>query len=304
MTIHDLLLIESDNRSCQHVESNNPKVSIGMPVYNGEPFILKALDSILAQTFTDFELIISDNASTDGTEKICREYADRDARIRYVRLHENIGAIANFQFVLEEAVGEYFMWAAADDIRSESFLELNLKFLINNNDYVASTSPVRFEGGDFNQVAMGDFALSQDDGYIRMYHFLTKWHANGRFYSLIRRNFLVTFPHKKIDILGADWLWVMYLACSGKMANVNNGYVVLGSSGVSNVTNVFEKYNKNFFLFLFPFWHLTRLTLLMFKNANLILKIKLIVKLLFLNLDALKLNIRWSILARGKISKF
>lgn len=93
-----------------------PQVSIGMPVYNGEPFIREALDSLLAQTFTDFELIISDNASTDGTEAICRDYAAKDKRIRYVRQAENRGAAANFQFVLDEAVGEYFMWAAADDV--------------------------------------------------------------------------------------------------------------------------------------------------------------------------------------------
>jgi len=100
-----------------------PLVSIGMPVYNGAKFIREALDSLLAQTFTDFELIISDNASTDETEAICREYAAKDARIRYIRQPENRGALANFQFVLDEAVGEYFMWAAADDRRHPSALE-------------------------------------------------------------------------------------------------------------------------------------------------------------------------------------
>ena len=100
-----------------------PQVSIGMPVYNGEATICEALDSLLAQTFTDFELIISDNASTDGTEAICREYAAQDARIRYVRQVANLGGAANFQFVLDEAVGEYFMWAACDDIREDGFIE-------------------------------------------------------------------------------------------------------------------------------------------------------------------------------------
>ncbi|MCT7961886.1 glycosyltransferase family 2 protein [Laspinema sp. D1] len=99
-----------------------PKVSIGMPVYNGEPFIREALDSLLAQTFTDFELIISDNASTDGTEAICQEYAAKDKRIRYIRQTENRGAAANFQFVLDEAVGEYFMWAAHDDTWTKDYL--------------------------------------------------------------------------------------------------------------------------------------------------------------------------------------
>ncbi len=105
-----------------------PKVSIGMPVYNGENFIRVALASLLAQTFTDFELIISDNASSDATEAICCEYAARDSRIKYVRQNENRGAIANFQFVLDKAVGKYFMWAAADDVWESSFV----RFCVDN----------------------------------------------------------------------------------------------------------------------------------------------------------------------------
>lgn len=92
-----------------------PAVTIGMPVYNGEKYICEALDTLLAQTFTDFELIISDNDSTDATESICRNYAEQDPRIRYVRQLKNLGALPNFQFVLNEARGAYFMWAAYDD---------------------------------------------------------------------------------------------------------------------------------------------------------------------------------------------
>jgi glycosyltransferase involved in cell wall biosynthesis len=86
-----------------------------MPVYNGSKFIREALDSLLTQTFTDFELIISDNASTDDTRAVCDEYARRDTRIRYVRQSENKGALTNFRFVLDQAKGKFFMWAAADD---------------------------------------------------------------------------------------------------------------------------------------------------------------------------------------------
>lgn len=105
-------------------------ISIGMPVYNGANFINKALDSLLDQTFTNFELIISDNASTDETETICQKYAKRDNRIRYVRQPENQGALANFQFVLNEAVGDYFMWAAADDVWDKKWIETLLPISI------------------------------------------------------------------------------------------------------------------------------------------------------------------------------
>lgn len=105
------------------INAKIPCVSIGMPVFNGGKYIREALDSLLAQTFTDFELIISDNASTDGTEAICREYEEKDSRIRYVRQTENRGAAANFRFVLGEARGEYFMWAACDDVWDVKYIE-------------------------------------------------------------------------------------------------------------------------------------------------------------------------------------
>jgi len=103
-------------------EKKIPQVSIGMPVFNGEKFIRDALDSLLAQTFADFELIISDNASTDSTAEICREYCKKDDRLRYFRQNENIGAVANFQFVLDSARSEIFMWAAHDDKWSKNYL--------------------------------------------------------------------------------------------------------------------------------------------------------------------------------------
>ncbi len=120
-----------------------PQVSIGMPVYNGELFIRSALESLLAQTYTDFELIISDNASTDDTATICRDYASKDARIRYVRQAENRGAAANFQFVLDEAVGEYFMWAAADDCWSPDWLK-EVTIAMNDREYSCAIGNIAY----------------------------------------------------------------------------------------------------------------------------------------------------------------
>lgn len=103
--------------------NKTPTVSIGLPVYNGEHFLEEALKSLLAQTFTDFELIISDNASTDRTGEICKDYQSRDARIRYYRQEKNIGGGNNGNFTFEMAKGKYFCWAADDDIYAPQFLE-------------------------------------------------------------------------------------------------------------------------------------------------------------------------------------
>jgi glycosyltransferase involved in cell wall biosynthesis len=104
------------------MSDNNPCVSIGLPVYNRERYVAETLDSLLAQTFKDFELIISDNASTDKTGDICREYASKDGRIRYYRNDKNMGLSWNFNRVFALSVGKYFKWAASDDICAPDYL--------------------------------------------------------------------------------------------------------------------------------------------------------------------------------------
>lgn len=99
------------------------RLSIGLPVYNGENFLEESLESILAQTFHDFELIISDNASTDRTESICLSFVERDPRVKYYRNERNIGAAPNFNRVFELSDNEYFKWVAHDDIHEPDFLE-------------------------------------------------------------------------------------------------------------------------------------------------------------------------------------
>lgn len=99
-----------------------PRLSIGLPVYNGEQYLSEALDALLGQSYSDFELIISDNASTDGTADICRRYAAQDPRIRYVRQPHNIGAAPNHNFVFREARGELFKWASHDDLYGRDLL--------------------------------------------------------------------------------------------------------------------------------------------------------------------------------------
>lgn len=100
-----------------------PTLTIGLPVFNGERFLTEALDSLLAQTYRDFELVISDNASTDRTRELCLDYQARDARIRYVRLPVNIGAAPNHNFLVALARGRYFKWAAHDDVYAPTLLQ-------------------------------------------------------------------------------------------------------------------------------------------------------------------------------------
>jgi len=116
------------------MRQDTPKVSIGLAVYNGEDYLAAALDSLLAQTYEDFELLISDNCSTDATGEICRSYASRDRRITYVRQERNIGASANFNYVFEHSDCDYFKWAAADDICAPELLAQLVETLNSRKD--------------------------------------------------------------------------------------------------------------------------------------------------------------------------
>jgi glycosyltransferase involved in cell wall biosynthesis len=118
------------------MNQSTPRVSVGMPVYNGERYIAQAIESILSQTFQDIELIISDNASTDATEQICREYAARDPRVRYYRSDRNRGASWNHNRVVELARGEYFKWQCHDDYCDPTFVEKCLA-VVHNDPRVA-----------------------------------------------------------------------------------------------------------------------------------------------------------------------
>jgi glycosyltransferase involved in cell wall biosynthesis len=105
------------------MSGNIARVSVALPVYNGDNYVAEALESTLAQTYKDFDVIISDNASTDGTEEICRRYAKRDPRVHYYRSEVNHGVYWNFRRGLELSHGEYFMWLAHDDTLAPEFLE-------------------------------------------------------------------------------------------------------------------------------------------------------------------------------------
>lgn len=113
--------------------TGQPLVSIGIPVFNGERFINQALDTLRAQTYDNLELVISDNASTDSTGEICREYASKDRRIKYFRNPVNIGLCKNFRRAVTLATGEYFMWAAADDLKSPTAVEPCVQAILRND---------------------------------------------------------------------------------------------------------------------------------------------------------------------------
>ncbi len=168
-------------------KSLTPDVSIGMPVYNGERFLERAIASLLAQTYIDFELIISDNGSTDQTSALCVKYAGLDARIKYIRHPENKGGRENLLFVLQKASGEYFMWAASDDEWDKDFIKTLYEGITAGKNRVAAFCPYRFideAGSPIGPVRSFDYSGSR---LIRLYKFI--WHYDDGFtYGLYKRD--------------------------------------------------------------------------------------------------------------------
>jgi glycosyltransferase involved in cell wall biosynthesis len=139
-----------------------PAVSIGMPIYNGERFLRDALDSALTQTFTDFELIISDNNSTDATKKICLEYVERDTRIKYIGQERNFGAFWNFCFVVAQARGRFFTWLAHDDMLEPTFLERIVQYMLENPHVVVAAADCTIIDEEGNQLRVDSLAEFRD----------------------------------------------------------------------------------------------------------------------------------------------
>jgi glycosyltransferase involved in cell wall biosynthesis len=150
-------------------------VSIGFPVYNGERYLCEAMDSLLTQTFEDFEIVISDNASTDRTEEICRSFAAQDRRVRYVRQPANRGGAWNLNAVFAMATGVYFKWAAHDDLCKPTFLERCVETLDQLPSVVLSYPRT--------------IIIDEDSKIIEYYDVCVRTgsrHANIRFLDLIR----------------------------------------------------------------------------------------------------------------------
>jgi len=178
-------------------------VSIGMPVYNDRQFLDKSIKSILNQTYIDFELILSDDCSTDGSAQVCEEYLLKDARIKYIRQEQNIGISRNMEFLLHQATGDYFMWAGDDDLWHPDFITLLVNALESSPSAISAFCPYLFI--DENDEVLR-YPPQRNNSYesrfvlIRLLK-LTYYWDDGFGYGLFRR--------EKIKDVGFPvWWWI------------------------------------------------------------------------------------------------
>ena len=197
-----------------------PTVSICMPVHNGENFIADAIDSIVAQTFPDFELIVTDNASTDRTEPIVRDFARRDGRIRYVRNEENIGAAANYNLGYELSRGRYVKWAAHDDTLSPNFLERTVAILDADPSVSIAFGRTQCIDADGREIPMQGWAMREtlfDEPQQRFFRTLKGSGSCFPIFGLFRTEQLARSSLHRKNYYGSDCALIAEMMILGKL---------------------------------------------------------------------------------------
>jgi len=250
---------------------NDPKITIGVPIYNGERFIRKRLDSILFQTFSNFELIISDNASTDSSSNICQEYVKKDKRIKYFLQKKNINTWKNFEFVLNKASSKYFVWAAVDDSWKPEFLEKTINALESNKNLMGcltkiqsyqfqnelQTSNVDSKFRNFSRSILGIFR-SYD-----AYPFFGTYEEKVR-KLLTTAGYMILYAVFRIDVVKKSWISESFVALDvafalnvlkyGDFEVINEPLFHRYTEGHSTkgIINLASMYNNHFLGLIFP----------------------------------------------------
>lgn len=205
-----------------NTDSAKPLVSLGLPVYNGENYLKLAVQSVLCQTFTDFELIISDNASTDKTESICREFDAAHSRVRYIRHDHNLGAASNFNHTVKLARGEYFKWVAHDDLIAPEYLQTCVDALTARKDRVAAfTHAVNIDEHGEKLGHKPDVSHSEEaDPATRFRYSICVEHSCLAIFGLVRMSVLRRTP-MIAPYVGSDRVLLAELGLRGPFTEIS-----------------------------------------------------------------------------------
>lgn len=196
-------------------------IAVGLPVYNGEPYLGTALKAVLDQQGVDFELWIGDNCSTDGTEEICREAARTDERVHYRRRDRNLGSTGNHNLLVRETSNRYFTWAAADDAYEPNRLRRMYDALVDSPDAVLSFTSARQIDADGETIGRwhNPCRTGHPDPLVRLRDLISMRHENYHCYGLYHRDVLMR-THLLPPVKNNDRILVAELALYGRFVEV------------------------------------------------------------------------------------
>jgi glycosyltransferase involved in cell wall biosynthesis len=219
------------NADSRKGEQSNPLVSVGLPTFNRSTSLGRAIQSVLEQHYSNIELIISDNASTDGTQALCEDFLAKDKRIRYVRQSLNMGMTANFRAALAHATGDYFMWLSDDDSLEPSYISRCLEVLSARADVSLVCGAAQYYENKIPSHQGARIVLEQPAPIDRVVAYYQQVNDNGTFYGLIRTQTLEDLT--LLNVLGGDWLLIASLAYRGKVITLDDVFVRRSSRGAS-----------------------------------------------------------------------
>ncbi len=209
-----------------------PLVSVGIPTYNRASLLKRAVESVLIQDYANLELVISDNASTDETESMCREVMRQDSRIKYIRQPINLGASGNFEEVFRQSQGQIFMWLSDDDWLSQSYISQCAGALLHHSEYSLVCGKSRnYLNQEFNHEGIITNLL-QDSGQKRVLSYYQNVLDNGVFYGLMRREQLQKVNRNQ-KVLGGDYFLIAAIAFMGKVKTLEEVHVNRSLGGAS-----------------------------------------------------------------------
>ncbi|OUR98793.1 hypothetical protein A9Q84_05105 [Halobacteriovorax marinus] len=227
-----------------------PKITIGLPVYNGEKTIAKALTHLLNQTYQNFEIIISDNASTDKTQAEVEKFTDE--RISYFKQSENLGSTGNFNYVLRKASGEFFMWHSHDDWIDTDYLEKCIKKFMDNEDLSLVTGQAKYYDGD-QFIRLGERTqFDQNSACDRVKSYYTVVTDNGVFYGVMRLAHISKIEIR--NVLSGDWMIIAALAYAGKIIHFDETFINRALGGTSrSYANIIKSLKLSPLYHYFPY---------------------------------------------------
>ncbi len=207
-------------------------VTIGIPTYNRVALLRRAVASALGQDHPTIEVVISDNASSDGTARFCRQLADTDPRVRYLRQTENLGATRNFRAVLGAARGDYFMWLGDDDVLAANYVSecVNALHADPGTALVAGRPYMVGDGGGFSDVSVN---LLGDDGAARVLGYYRSVTRNSVFSGVGRTAVMQSLPALE-NVVGGDWLFLAGVAFGGRVRTLDTTTLRCSSEGDSD----------------------------------------------------------------------
>jgi glycosyltransferase involved in cell wall biosynthesis len=195
-----------------------PLVSVGIPTFNRASSLVTAIESVLKQTYSNIELVISDNASTDNTQSICENFCKNDVRITYIRQESNLGATNNFIEVLKHSTGEYFMWLGDDDWIDNNYVAECTEILIDHLDHSLICGKCKYYI-DKEFFRQGDIInIDEDNQCSRLLSYYKQVSDNGTFYGIMRTNQISNIPIK--NTMGGDWFVIAAISFLGKVKTI------------------------------------------------------------------------------------